>query len=308
MSLKACEEKNAKIWFNGELVEWRDAKIHILTHALHYGSSVFEGIRAYRTKKGTAIFRLTDHMKRLINSAKIYYMDIPYSLEELVEAAKEVVRVNNFDSCYIRPIVFRGYGVMGLNPLQAPIEVAIAAWPWGAYLGEEGIKNGVRAKISSIERIGVNTLPPQAKAGGQYINSILAKLEALNCGFDEAIMLDQNGYISEGSGENIFVVKNGVIYTPPVACSILEGITRNSVTKIAEELGYDVRERFLVRSDLYLADEAFFTGTAAEVVPIREVDNHPIPQPWPILRKIQERFYGILRGEIEDKYGWMEYI
>jgi branched-chain amino acid aminotransferase len=296
------------IWMNGKFLEWDEAKIHVLTHALHYGSGVFEGIRAYSTKKGTAVFRLTDHIKRFFKSAKIYLMDIPYPLDELVETTKELIRKNELESCYIRPIAFRGYGEMGLFPLKCPIDVAIAAWTWGAYLGEEGIKNGIRVKISSFRRIDPNTLPPAAKATGQYINSILAKVEAVTDGYDEAILLDTRGVVSEGSGENIFIVKDGKLITPTTSASILEGITRHSILTLAHEMGIEVVERDIVRSDLYWADEAFFTGTAAEVVPIREVDNRPIGKPGPITRKLQEAFYAIIRGEDSSHEEWLEYV
>jgi branched-chain amino acid aminotransferase len=297
-----------KIWINGEFVQWSQAKVHILTHALHYGSGVFEGIRAYETNKGTAVFRLTDHIKRLFKSAKVYFMEIPYSLEELVEATKELLRVNELKGCYIRPIVFRGYGEMGLFPLKCPVDVAIAAWPWGAYLGEEGIKNGIRVKIASFRRIDPNTLPPAAKATGQYINSILGKVEAVQDGYDEAVLLDSRGMVSEGTGENIFVVKRGRLLTPSTAASILEGITRDSIITLAQDLGYEVIERDLVRTDLYWADEAFFTGTAAEVVPIREVDGRAIGRPGPITRQLQEAFYSVIRGEKEAYEGWLEFV
>ncbi len=301
-------QKVEKIWMNGKLVDWDDAKVHVLTHALHYGSGVFEGIRAYETNKGTAIFRLTDHMKRLERSARIYLMELPYSVEELVRATKETIRVNNLKSCYIRPIAFRGYGEMGLNPLQAPVDVAIAVWPWGAYLGEEGIKHGIRAMISSFHRIDPNSLPPVAKATGQYINSILAKIEAIFGGYDEAILLDSRGFVSEGSGENIFVIKDGIIYTPSTASSILEGITRDTVMKTAVDMGYQVIERDLVRSDLFLADEVFCTGTAAEITPIREIDKRFIGEPGPITRKLQGKFYAIVRGEEEKYMHWLEFV
>jgi branched-chain amino acid aminotransferase len=296
------------IWMNGEFLEWDEAKVHVLTHALHYGSGVFEGIRAYSTRKGTAVFRLTDHIKRFFKSAKIYFMEIPYTLEELVETTKELIRKNELESCYIRPIAFRGYGEMGLFPLKCPVDVAIAAWTWGAYLGEEGIKNGIRVKISSFRRIDPNTLPPAAKATGQYINSILAKVEAVTDGYDEAILLDTRGVVSEGSGENIFIVKDGKLITPATSASILEGITRHSILTLAHEMGIEVVERDIVRSDLYWADEAFFTGTAAEVVPIREVDNRPIGKPGPITRKLQEAFYAIIRGEDSSHEEWLEYV
>lgn len=301
-------DKVEKIWMNGKLVKWDDAQVHVLTHALHYGSGVFEGIRAYETKKGTAVFRLTDHMKRLFRSAKIYLMDLPYTLEELVEATKETIRANKLKSCYIRPIAYRSYGEMGLNPLGVPIDVSIAVWSWGAYLGEEGLENGISAMISSFQRIDPNALPPAAKATGQYINSILAKLEAIYGGFEEAILLDSRGFVSEGSGENIFIVKDGIIYTPSTAASVLEGITRDTVIKIAQDMGYEVVERDLVRSDLFLADEMFCTGTAAEITPIRELDKRVIGKPGPITRKLQEKFFGVVRGEEEKYLKWLEYV
>lgn len=298
----------SKIWMNGKMVDWQDAKVHLLTHALHYGSGVFEGIRAYGTKKGTHVFRLTDHIRRLERSARLYFMDMPFSVEELVEATKEVVRVNGLDSCYIRPIVYRGYGEMGLFPLHAPVDVAIAVWPWGTYLGDEGIENGIRAKISSFRRFGPNSMPPAAKATGQYINSILAKVEAVKAGYEEAILLDDTGNLSEGSGENLFVVKDGAIRTPPICCDVLEGITRDSVFRIAADEGIPVSEQAMVRSELYLADEAFLTGTAAEVVPLREVDDRIIGEPGPVTRKIQDIFYSIIKAE-NDKYGdYLEWV
>ncbi|MDP3013613.1 MAG: branched-chain amino acid transaminase [Candidatus Subteraquimicrobiales bacterium] len=300
--------KVEKIWMNGKLVNWDDAKIHVLTHALHYGSGVFEGIRAYETDRGAAVFRLTDHMKRLARSAKIYRMDLPFSVEELVEAVKETIRANNLKSCYIRPIAYRGYGEMGLYPMKAPIDVSIAVWPWGTYLGEEGIKHGVRAKISSYQRISPNVLPPAAKATGQYINSILAKLEVTEMGYDEAIMLDHQGFVSEGPGENIFVVRDGAVYTPPTSASALEGITRDSVMKIARNLSYSLVEQNMVRSELYVADEIFFTGTAAEIVPIREVDGRTIGEPGPITRKLQDKFYAIVKSKDKEYIEWLEFV
>ncbi len=301
-------EKVEKIWVNGELVSWDKAKIHILTHALHYGSGVFEGIRAYETNKGPAVFRLTDHMKRLLRSAKIYKMEIPYSLEELVEATKLTIRENKVNSCYIRPIAFRGYGGMGLYPEGIPVDVAIAVWPWGAYLGEESIEHGVKVKISSFRRNDPNALPPAAKATGQYINSILAKLEVTAAGYDEAIMLNSQGYISDGSGENVFAIRNEVVATPPTSSGALEGITRDSIIKIAKDKGYTVRMRNLIRTDLYLADELFFTGTAAEVVPIHEVDDREIGDPGPITRDLQETFYKVVKREEPAYSDWCELV
>ena len=300
--------KVGKIWFNGKLVGWDEAKIHLLSHALHYGTGVFEGIRAYETKRGAAIFRLTDHMKRLARSAQVYFMSLPYNLDELVRAAKEVVRANNLESGYIRPIAFRGYGEMGLYPLKAPINVAVAIWPWGTYLGDDGIKHGVRAKISSFRRNDPNVIPPAAKASGQYLNSILAKIEVTKSGYDEAVLLNSQGYVADGSGENIFMVKNGNIFTPPTSAGALEGITRDSIMKIAEEFALSVTEKNLVRSDLYLADEAFFTGTAAEIVPIREIDEHELGEPGEITKKLQEKFFRVVKGEEKAYFDWLEFV
>lgn len=297
-----------KIWMNGELVDWQDAKIHVLTHALHYGSGVFEGIRAYETPSGAAVFRLTPHIERLFRSAKIYFMDSPYSVEDIVQATKDVIIANELNSCYIRPIMYRGYGEMGLFPLKCPVDVAIAVWPWGAYLGEEGIKHGIRTAVSSFRRIDLNALPPAAKATGQYINSILAKIEVVQAGYDEAILLDARGMVSEGSGENIFIVKKGVLYTPSLSSSVLEGITRDAVMEIAKGLDVDVIERDIARTELYLADEAFYTGTAAEIVPIREVDGRVIGEPGPITKAVQDRFYSIVKGEDAEHAEWMESV
>jgi branched-chain amino acid aminotransferase len=297
-----------KIWFNGILVDWKDAKIHVLTHGLHYGTGVFEGIRAYETRNGTAVFRLTDHLKRLYRSAKIYFMEIPFTLDELREACKAVVRENGLRSAYIRPIAFRGYGEMGLYPLNSPVDVVVAAWSWGTYLGDEGIRNGIRVKTSSFRRIDVNTIPAGVKATGQYINSVLAKVEAKMAGYDEAVMLDSRGMVSEGSGENIFMIRNSVVYTPSTSSGILEGVTRDTVFHIVEDIGLRVVERDLTRVDFYYADEAFMTGTAAEVVPVVEMDNYRIGEgrPGPITRRIQEEFYRIVRGESEKYSNWLE--
>lgn len=297
-----------KIWMNGELVDWKDAKIHVLTHALHYGSAVFEGIRCYKTADGPAVFRLREHIARLFESGKIYFMDIPYSQEELRAGTKEMIKANSLEECYVRPIAFRGYGEMGLSPLQSPIDVAIAAWPWGTYLGEEGLKNGIRARISSYQRISPNVLPPMAKATGQYLNSIIAKIECLQTGYDEAILLDYRGMVSEGPGENLFMVKDGVIYTPPLHASILKGITRDSIMKIADDMGYEVREDDITRASLYLADEAFFTGTAAELTPIREIDGHEIGKPGEITKKLQDKFFEVIRGHDENYKDWLDFV
>ncbi len=297
-----------KIWMDGELVNWKDAKIHVLTHALHYGSGVFEGIRAYKNGNGPAIFRLTEHIKRLYRSADIYKMKIPYKLKELIEATKEVVKANKLDSCYIRPLAFRGYGGMGLYPEGIPVQVIIAAWPWGAYLGDDGIKNGVRVKISSFRRNDPNAIPPAAKASGQYLNSILAKIEVISADYDEAVLLNSHGNVADGSGENIFVVKNSVIHTPPTSAGALEGITRDSIIQIAKDKKYEVIERDLVRTDLYMADEIFFTGTAAEVVPIREIDDREIGKPGPVTKDLQDTFFKTIKGK-EAKYkDWLEQV
>jgi branched-chain amino acid aminotransferase len=301
-------EKVDKIWMDGELVDWDDAKIHILTHTLHYGCGVFEGIRAYATKQGPAIFRLGDHIDRLFNSAKIFLIDIPFTRDELVEATRETVRVNNVESCYIRPIAYLGYGEMGLNPLPCPVNVSIAVWPWGTYLGEEGLERGVRVKISSWKRHDPNTMPPAAKGTGMYINSSMAKVEALKAGYDEAVMLSTHGHVSECSGENIFLVKNGTIVSPPVNAGALEGITQDSVFTIARDLDIPVEVDHILRSDLYTADEAFLTGTAAEVVPIREVDDRLMGEPGPVTRQIQETYFSTVRGEVDRYKDWLDYV
>lgn len=295
-----------KIWMNGELVPWGEAKVHVLSHALHYGSGVFEGIRCYKTVKGSAVFRLREHLRRLERSAKLYYMPVPYSLEELVRATHEVIRANGLEACYIRPLVFRGYGEMGIFPMNAPVDAIIAVWPWGAYLGEEGVRRGIRAKVSSIQALDHTSLARAAKASGQYLNSILAKVEVTSCGYDEAIMLNEHGHVAEGSGENIFAVRDGVLMTPLTSDGILEGITRDSVMRIAGSMGVEVRERTLTRSDIVLADELFFTGTAAEIVPIREVDDHFIGEPGPLTRRIQEKFHAIVEGRDEEFAHFME--
>lgn len=301
-------EAAKKIWMDGKLVDWDDAKIHVLTHSLHYGCGVFEGIRAYETADGPAVFRLTDHIVRMFKSAKIYLIDIPFTVEDLVEATKETVRVNELPSCYIRPIVYYGYGEMGLNTLPCHVNVSIATWPWGAYLGEEGLKNGVTMKISSWRRHDPNAMPPAAKATGMYVNSSMAKVEALKAGYDEAILLSPQGYVSECTGENLFLVRDGALVTPPVAAGALEGITQDSVMTIARDLDIDVRVEHILRSDVYTADEAFLTGTAAEVVPIRSVDDRELGEPGPVTRRIQAIYKATVRGE-EDRYkDWLEYV
>lgn len=301
-------EKTAKIWMDGELVDWDDARVHVLTHTLHYGSGVFEGIRAYPTSEGPAVFRLTDHIERLHQSAHLFLMDLPYSVEELVEATRETIRVNDVESCYIRPLAYLGYGEMGLNPLPCPVNVSIAVWPWGTYLGDEGIKHGVRMKVSSWRRMDPNVNPVAAKGTGIYINSSLAKVEALKAGYDEAILLNTHGFVAECTGENIFVVRDGVLLTPPLSSGALEGITRDSVMTIARDLGYEVVESDLLRSDLYSADEAFLSGTAAEIVPMREVDDREIGEPGEITRKIQETYFAAVHGEVEQYRHWLDYV
>jgi branched-chain amino acid aminotransferase len=299
-------QETEKIWFNGELVDWADAKIHIGAHGLHYGSGVFEGIRCYETAQGPAVFRLVDHLDRLQNSAKLLYMDMPYSRDELRQACHEIIAANGLAECYLRPIAFYGYGELGVNPGTNPIDVAIMSWPWGAYLGEEGLKNGISAKISSWERIGPNVIPHVAKATGGYLNSMLAVTEANRAGYDEAILLTAEGFVADGSGENVFVVKDGELYTPDLSTSILPGITRDTVIQIAQDLGYTVNEKSLIRSDLYLADEAFMTGTAAEVTPLRSVDDVEIGV-GPITLELQESYLETARGRSERWAQWLEY-
>jgi branched-chain amino acid aminotransferase len=299
-----------KIWMDGELVDWDAARIHVLTHTLHYGCGVFEGIRAYPTSSGPAVFRLTDHIVRLFNSAKIFMIDVPFSVDDIVAATKETVRVNGLEQCYIRPIVYLGYGEMGLNPLPCPVNVSIAVWPWGAYLGDEGVANGVRMKISSWQRHDPNAMPPAAKGTGMYINSSMAKIEALKAGYDEAILLSPQGYVSECTGENLFVVRHGRIITPPISAGALEGITQDSVMTIARDLGYEVEFGNLLRSDLYTAEEAFLTGTAAEVVPIASVDDRPVGdgRPGPITRRVQETYHAAVRGQLDRYKDWVEHV
>ena len=297
-----------KIWMNGSLVNWDDAKVHVLTHTLHYGTGVFEGIRAYETANGPAVFRLTDHMKRPHNSAKIMGMELPYSVEELVEATKQTVKSTGLPSCYIRPIAYYGYGEMGLNTLPCKVDVAIACWPWGAYLGDDAVQKGVRMKISSWTRHDHNTMPPAAKTVGNYVNSSLAKVEALKAGYDEAIMLSPSGLVAECTGENIFCVRNGIILTPPLSAGALEGITQSSVTTIARDLGFDIRVDNIARSDLYIADEIFVCGTAAEVGSVNSVDERKIPCPGPMTTAIAATYAKAVRGQ-DDRYKqWCELV
>ena len=296
------------IWLNGEFVAWEDAKVHVLTHALHYGTGVFEGIRAYETPNGTGIFRNQDHLERLEKSAKLYYMDLPYTKEQIREVTHELIARNGFKSCYIRPLVWRGYGPMGLNPLENPVEAMVAVWEWGAYLGEEGKRNGVRARTSSYRRISSESLIPHSKASGQYLNSVLAKIESVKAGYEEAILLDDNGYVCEGTGENVFVIKDGVIHTPGQAASILDGINRKSCIQIARDLGYEVIERTIARAELALADEVFLTGTAAELTPMREIDDIEIGPPGPITREVQGVFEDALYGRDARYADWLDLV
>jgi branched-chain amino acid aminotransferase len=296
------------IWMNGELVAWEDAKVHVLTHGLHYGTGVFEGIRCYETEEGPAVFRHDDHLKRLYASAELYYMPIPYEREALRQATLDLIARNGLRSCYIRPLVFRGYGQMGLFPLEAPVDVTIAVWEWGAYLGEESKQVGVRAKVSSWRRISSQTMIPQAKATGQYLNSVLAKIESSKAGYEEAILLDEHGNVCEGSGENIFVVRDATISTPPLTASILDGITRRSVIQIARELGFEVVERDVSRAELVLADEVFVSGTATELVPVREIDDHRVGDgaPGEVTRAVQGAFFDALHGRSERYREWLD--
>jgi branched-chain amino acid aminotransferase len=297
---------------DGELVDWADATVHVLTHTMHYGSGVFEGIRAYPTSNGVAVFRLTEHIRRLFASAKVFMIDVPYTVEDIVAATRDVVRVNGMnDGCYLRPLVYLGYGEMGLNPLPSPVNVSIAAWPWGSYLGDDGVANGVSVKVSSWRRHDPNAVPTAAKGTGMYVNSSLAKVEALKAGYDEAILLAPNGTVSECTGENIFIVRDGFIVTPPSSDSgALAGITQNSIETIAQDLGYEVRHEPIIRTDLYLADEAFLTGTAAEVVPIRAVDDRVIGtgKPGPITQEVQQTYFAAVRGEVDRYKDWLDLV
>jgi branched-chain amino acid aminotransferase len=301
-------EKTEKIWMDGELVPWDEARVHVLTHSLHYGSGVFEGIRTYAASDGPAVFRLTDHIQRLFDSAKLLMMTIPWTRDQLVDACKLTVRESGLDSCYVRPIAYLGYGEIGLNPLPCEVNVSIAVWPWGAYLGEESLEAGVRMKVSSWRRMDPNVNPVAAKGTGIYTNSSMAKVEAVKSGYDEAILLNTQGYVAECTGENLFIVKDGVLITPPLSSGALAGITRDSIMTIARDLGYPVKEEQLLRHDLYLADEAFLTGTAAEVVPIRSVDDREIGNRGEITRKLQETYFAAVRGEVEQYKDWLEYV
>ena len=306
----AWDDTASKIWFDGNMIDWKDANIHVLSHVVHYGTSVFEGIRAYKNENGVGVFRLKEHVQRLFDSAKIYKIDIPYTQKEIEEAILETVRVNELDGCYIRPIVFKGYGELGVDPSNCPVNVVIAAWEWGSYLGEEGMANGVDIGVSSWRKPAPDTFPALAKCGANYMNSQLAKLEAIDNGYDEAIMLDYEGHVSEGSGENIFLVEGEKLFTPSMSSSNLKGITRDSVMTIARDLGYEVVEEVISRERLYVADEIFFTGTAAEVTPIRSIDHRTIGigKRGPIAEKIQTTFFDIVEAKTEDKYNWLSYI
>ncbi len=297
-----------KIWMNGSLVDWADANVHLLTHTLHYGMGVFEGIRAYETADGPAVFRLTEHIERLHNSAKILGMPMPYSVDDLITATKETVASTGLDSCYIRPIAYLGYGEMGLNTLPCTVDVAIACWPWGAYLGDDAVEKGVRLKTSSWTRHDHNTMPPAAKTTGNYVNSSLAKVEALQAGYDEAVMLAPNGLVAECSGENLFVARHGTLLTPPLSAGALEGITQNTVMTIAADLGFEARTDNLARSDLYIAEEAFVVGTAAEVSSVNSVDDREIPCPGPMTRAIAETYGDAVRGKVDRYQHWCELV
>ncbi len=300
-------EKAKYIWMDGEFVPWDEAKIHILSHVVHYGTGVFEGLRCYKTNRGSFIFRLKDHTKRLFNSAKIYRMEIPFTQEEINNAIIELIKKNELEDCYIRPLVYRGYGELGVNPFNCPVRVSIAVWKWGKYLGPEALEKGVDVMVSTWTRMAANTFPPMAKACANYMNSQLIKMEAVLNGYVEGIALDHLGFVSEGSGENLFAVKDGVIYTPPIHACILPGITRDSVITLARDMGYEVKEEMFLREFLYLADELFFTGSAAEITPIRSVDKIKIGtgERGPITKKLQDAFFDVIEGRREDKYGWL---
>lgn len=303
-------EKVEKIWMNGKLVNWDDAKIHILSHVVHYGSSLFEGIRCYNTKNGPAIFRLKAHTDRLFNSCKIYRMEIPFTKEQIDQATLDLIKINKLDECYIRPVVYRGYEQLGVDPTGCPVDVAIAVWRWGKYLGEDAIENGISACVSSWNRMAPNTFPAMAKSGANYMNAQLIKLEAKFHGYVEGIALDVYGYVSEGSGENVFIVRDGALITPPFGASILPGIIRNTVITFGSEMGIKVKEENIPREALYIADEVFFTGSAAEITPVNSIDGITIGngKRGPITFKLQERFFKIVSGEEEDKHHWLTYV
>lgn len=303
-------DETGKIWMDGEFIDWKEANIHVLSHVVHYGSSIFEGIRCYEIDGKPAVFRLKEHVKRLFESAKIYKMEIPYSQSEIFEAIKETIAINNLKECYIRPVSYRGYGALGVDPSSCPVNTTIAVWNWGKYLGEDGLEKGVDVGVSSWRRMAPNTLPSMSKAGANYMNAQLAKLEAIENNYDEGIMLDTEGYIGEGSGENIFIIKDDEIYTPSFSSAILKGITRESVITLASDLGYTVKEEKIPREMLYLADELFFTGTAAEVTPIRSVDGIKIAtgKKGKITQQIQDEFFNIVEGKSKDKFNWLTFV
>ena len=303
-------EESAKLWFSGRIIDWKDATIHVMSHVVHYGSAVFEGLRCYDTPKGPVIFRLKEHIRRLFNSAKIYRIEIPFSYEEVFEANIEVIKLNGWKEAYLRPIVFRGYDSLGVAPGDCPIEVVVGAWKWGKYLGPEALANGVDVRVSSWTRMAPNTFPALAKCGANYMNSQLIKTEAMADGYVEGIALDTNGYVSEGSGENIFLFYEGKLLTPPLGASVLPGITRNTVITLAKELDYEVIETLIPREMLYIADEVFFTGSAAEVTPIRSIDRITIGsgKRGPVTEQLQERFFAYVNGELPDKHGWLTLI
>ncbi|MGB4592935.1 MAG: branched-chain amino acid transaminase [Coriobacteriia bacterium] len=296
------------IWMDGKLVPWADAQVHVLTHALHYGSGVFEGIRCYSTVDGPAVFRLREHMERFERSAKMLFMDLPWSVDEMVEAVKETIRENKLPACYIRPLAYRGYGIMGVDPIPAPVQVCIAVWPWDTYMGEEALVAGVDVGVSSWRQRGINSLPPAIKATGNYLNSSLARIEANHHGYNEAVLLNEAGKVCEGTGENLFIVRDGVLSTPPVSDGLLEGITRDSIMVIADNLDYPVLEESLVRTDLYTADEMFMTGSAAEVVPVRSVDGRVIGPAGPITLELQKTFFRVVHGEEPGYEEWLDRI
>ena len=306
----SMDDRDGKIWMDGQMVDWRDAKIHVLSHTLHYGCGAFEGVRAYKTEQGTAIFRLQEHTQRLFNSAKILRMNIPFALEEVMQAQKDVVRLNNLESCYLRPLTWIGSQKLGVSPKGNKIHIMVAAWAWGAYLGEEGLKRGIRVKTSSYTRHHVNITMTQAKAVSNYTNSILANMEALDDGYDEALLLDASGFVSEGAGENMFVVKDGVVYTPDLSAGALNGITRNTIFHICKDLGIELVQKRITRDEVYISDEAFFTGTAAEVTPIRELDRIEIGKGsrGPITEKIQAAFFDIVGGRNPKYASWLSLV
>jgi len=303
-------DESGKIWFNGKFVNWMDANIHVLSHVIHYGSSVFEGMRCYNTSKGSAVFRLEEHVKRLFNSAKIYRMDVEYSMEEFSQAIIDTIKVNELEECYIRPIIFRGYNELGIHPVNNPLDSVIAVWSWGEYLGEEALDKGVDVGVSTWRRMAPDTLPNMAKAGANYMNSQLAKMESVLNGYHEAIMLDYQGMVSEGSGENVFLVNDGVLFTPPTSNSILPGITRNSVITLAKDLGIEVKEEQITREMLYIVDEVFLTGTAAEITPVRSIDKTIIGEgvKGEITKKLQDNFFDVIKGTVPDDHKWLTFV